>query len=122
MSSASLSALCVTLAGATSKKSTATNMVSGAGHARKHLSSKNGCAHGSNRLFSNGKKNGNYVAESRDEFEDTPFHAAVMTYLAYFFYIIFGYFRDFLRKHGLEKCKTVKENGNEVRNNFNKGW
>ena len=108
MSSASLSALCVTLAGATSKKSTATNMVSGAGHA--------------NGLFSYGKKNGNYVAESRDEFEETPFHAAVMTYLAYFFYIIFGYFRDFLRKHGLEKCKTVKENGNEVRNNFNKGW
>ncbi|CAH3190864.1 unnamed protein product, partial [Porites lobata] len=88
-------------------------MVSGAGHARKHLSSKNGCAPGSNGLFSYGKKNGNYVAESRDEFEETPFHAAVMTYLAYFFYIIFGYFRDFLRKHGLEKCKTVKENGNE---------
>ena len=65
------------------------------------------------------KKNGNYVAEPRDEFEETPFYVAVMTYLAYFFYIIFGHFRDFLCKHGLEKCKTVKENGNEVRNNFN---
>ena len=42
-----------------------------------------------------------------------------MTYLSYFFLVIFGYFRDFMRNHGLEKCKAVKENGNEVRNNFN---
>ena len=94
-------------------------MVTVATHTRKHLSSKNGCAPGSNGLFSYSKKNGNYVAESRDEFEETPFHAAVMTYLSYFFLIIFGYFRDFTRNHGLEKYKAVKENGNEVRNNFN---
>lgn len=100
-------------------RATATNMVTGASHTRKHLSSKNGCAPGSNGLFSYRKKNGNYVAESRDEFEETPFHAAVMTYLSYFFLIIFGYFRDFTRNHGLEKYKAVKENGNEVRNNFN---
>ena len=56
-------------------RATATNMVTGAAHTRKHLSSKNGCAPGSNGLFSNRKKNGNYVAESRDEFEETPFHA-----------------------------------------------
>jgi len=92
-------------------------MVTGAGHARKHLSTKTGCAPGSNGLFSYSKKNGNYVAEFRDEFEETPFHASVMTYLAYFFYIIFGYFRDFLRKYGSEKCNTVKENGNELKNN-----
>ena len=42
-----------------------------------------------------------------------------MTYLSYFFLVIFGYFRDFMRNHGLEKYKAVKENGNEVRNNFN---
>lgn len=81
---------------------------------------KNGCAPGSNGLFSySKKKNGNYVAESRDEFEETPFHGALRTYLSYFFLIIFGYFRDFTRNHGLEKYKAVKENGNEVRNNFN---
>ena len=103
----------------TPARATATNMVTGAAHTRKHLPSKNGCAPGSNGLFSYRKKNGNYVAESRDEFEETPFHAAVMTYLSYFFLIIFGYFRDFTRNHGLEKYKAVKENGNEVRNNFN---
>lgn len=100
-------------------RATATNMVTGTGHARKHPSTKNGCAFGSNGLFSYGKKNGCYVAESRDEFEETPFHAAIMTYLSYFFLVIFGYFRDFMRNHGLEKYKAVKENGNEVRNNFN---
>ena len=28
---------------------------------------------------------------------------------------IFGYMRDFMRKYGLEKSKSVKETGNQVR-------
>lgn len=50
-----------------------------------------------------------------EEFEDTPFQVAVLTYLSYFFLILFGYLRDFMRKHGLERSKAPKEFGNEVR-------
>ena len=49
-----------------------------------------------------------------EEFEDTPFQVAVLTYLSYFFLILFGYLRDFLRKYGLEKSKAPKEHGNKV--------
>jgi len=48
-----------------------------------------------------------------DEFEETPLYAAVMTYMSYFFLIVFGYMRDFMRKYGLEKSKAVKETGNK---------
>lgn len=50
-----------------------------------------------------------------EDFEDTPFQVAVLTYLSYFFLILFGYLRDFMRKYGLEKSKAPKEGGNEVR-------
>lgn len=50
-----------------------------------------------------------------EEFEDTPFQVAVLTYLSYFFLILFGYLRDFLRKYGLEKSKAPKEHGHKVR-------
>ena len=53
-----------------------------------------------------------------EEFEDTPFQVAVLTYLSYFFLILFGYLRDFLRKYGLEKSKAPKEHGNKVLNGF----
>ena len=49
-----------------------------------------------------------------EEFEDTPFQVAVLTYLSYFFLILFGYLRDFMRKYGLERSKAPKESGNEV--------
>ncbi|KAK2553864.1 Serine palmitoyltransferase 2 [Acropora cervicornis] len=48
-----------------------------------------------------------------EEFEDTPFQVAVLTYLSYFFLILFGYLRDFMRKYGLERSKAPKESGNE---------
>ena len=56
----------------------------------------------------------NYAVEEHDEFEETPLNAAVMTYLSYFFLLIFGYLRDFMRKYGLEKSKGKKETGNKV--------
>lgn len=49
-----------------------------------------------------------------EEFEDTPFQVAVLTYLSYFFLILFGYLRDFMRKYGLERSKAPKEFGNKV--------
>lgn len=70
---------------------------------------------GSNGFVNHGKKNENYAAEVLDDFEETPLHAAVMTYLSYFFLIIFGYMRDFMRNYGLEKSKGAKELGNKVR-------
>lgn len=90
-------------------------MVAGTYATGKRLPEKNGFPPSSNGFTSHGKKNGNYVAELLDDFEETPFHAAVMTYLSYFFLIIFGYLRDFMRKYGLEKSKAAKETGNEVR-------
>ena len=49
-----------------------------------------------------------------EEFEDTPFQVAVLTYLSYFFLNLFGYLRDFMRKYGLERSKAPKEYGNKV--------
>lgn len=48
-----------------------------------------------------------------EEFEDTPFQVAVLTYLSYFFLILFGYLRDFMRKYGLERSKAPREFGNQ---------
>lgn len=90
-------------------------MVAGTYGKKQRLSAKNNFPLGSNGLTNHQKKNGNYVAKLLDDFEETPFHAAVMTYLSYFVLIIFGYVRDFMRKYGLEKSKGVQESGNEVR-------
>ena len=49
-----------------------------------------------------------------EEFEETPLWVAVCTYFSYTILIIFGYLRDFMRNHGLERSKAPKEKGNEV--------
>lgn len=49
-----------------------------------------------------------------EDFEDTPFQVAVLTYLSYFFLILFGYLRDYMRKYGLERSKAPMECGNKV--------
>ena len=90
-------------------------MVTGTYAKKQPLSAKNGFPPGSNGLINHRKKNVNYVAVLLNDFEETPFHAAVMTYLSYFVLIIFGYVRDFMRKYGFEKSKGAKEAGNEVR-------
>ncbi|KAJ7379980.1 Serine palmitoyltransferase 2 [Desmophyllum pertusum] len=77
---------------------------------RKQHSMKNGFPKGSNGFASQER---NYVAELMDDFEDTPLYCAVLTYMSYFFLILFGYMRDFLRKYGFEKSKAVQETGNE---------
>ena len=79
---------------------------------RRQQARKNGFHKGSNGFTSQER---NYAAKMLDEFEETPLYAAVMTYMSYFFLIVFGYMRDFMRKYGLEKSKSVKETGNKVR-------
>jgi len=87
-------------------------MVAGSYAARRSQHSrKNGFHKGSNGFPSQEK---NYAAEMLDDFEEAPLYCEVMTYMSYFFLIIFGYMRDFMRKYGIEKSKAAQETGNEV--------
>ena len=88
-------------------------MVAGAYATRRSQHSrKNGFHKGSNGFTSQERS---YAAKTLDEFEEAPLYTVVMTYMSYFFLIVFGYMRDFMRKYGLEKSKAVKETGNKVR-------
>uniref|UniRef100_A0AAZ3RAL1 serine C-palmitoyltransferase n=1 Tax=Oncorhynchus tshawytscha TaxID=74940 RepID=A0AAZ3RAL1_ONCTS len=44
-----------------------------------------------------------------ESFENPPMYVAVMTYLGFGIVTLFGYFRDFLRAVGLEKCHIARE-------------
>nr|XP_046224388.1 serine palmitoyltransferase 3 [Oncorhynchus gorbuscha] len=44
-----------------------------------------------------------------ESFENPPMYVAVMTYLGFGIVTVFGYFRDFLRAVGLEKCHIARE-------------
>ncbi|XP_073775604.1 serine palmitoyltransferase 3 isoform X2 [Danio rerio] len=59
------------------------------------------------------QKNGNGFHQPRvrgeDSFEEAPMYVAVLTYMGYGIVILFGYFRDFLRAVGLEKCHQAQE-------------
>uniref|UniRef100_A0A3B4ZSZ7 serine C-palmitoyltransferase n=1 Tax=Stegastes partitus TaxID=144197 RepID=A0A3B4ZSZ7_9TELE len=44
-----------------------------------------------------------------ESFEQAPMYVAVMTYLGFGIVTLFGYFRDFLRAVGLEKCHLAQE-------------
>ena len=48
----------------------------------------------------------------QETFESTPLFAAIMTYLNYGMTTIFGFLRDFLRKHGFEKMFSAVEDSN----------
>lgn len=45
----------------------------------------------------------------QESFEQAPMYVAVMTYLGFGIVTLFGYFRDFLRAVGLEKCHLAQE-------------
>lgn len=45
----------------------------------------------------------------QESFEQAPMYVAVMTYLGFGIVTLFGYFRDFLRAVGLEKCHLARE-------------
>uniref|UniRef100_A0A673LNP6 serine C-palmitoyltransferase n=1 Tax=Sinocyclocheilus rhinocerous TaxID=307959 RepID=A0A673LNP6_9TELE len=59
----------------------------------------------------NGKGDGFHQPRVRgeDSFEEAPMYVAVLTYMGYGIVILFGYFRDFLRAVGLEKCHQAQE-------------
>nr|XP_003411518.2 serine palmitoyltransferase 3 [Loxodonta africana] len=44
-----------------------------------------------------------------ESFEEAPLHVMVFTYMGYALGTLFGYFRDFLRNWGIEKCKAAAE-------------
>ncbi|XP_041866627.1 serine palmitoyltransferase 3 [Melanotaenia boesemani] len=46
---------------------------------------------------------------NQESFEQAPMYVAVMTYLGFGIVTLFGYFRDFLRAVGLEKCNLAQE-------------
>jgi hypothetical protein len=51
-----------------------------------------------------------------EEFEEIPFHAAVMTFVGYAILTLIGHIRNFLRKHNFETSYIKKENvKNKVR-------
>ncbi|XP_003964289.1 serine palmitoyltransferase 3 [Takifugu rubripes] len=61
-------------------------------------------------------KNGNLSSTQRnvpgckqEVLEQAPMYVAVMTYLGFGIVTLFGYFRDFLRAVGLEKCHLAQE-------------
>ncbi|XP_020511253.2 serine palmitoyltransferase 3 [Labrus bergylta] len=45
----------------------------------------------------------------QESFEQAPIYVAVMTYVGFGIVTLFGYFRDFLRAVGLEKCHLAQE-------------
>uniref|UniRef100_A0AAQ5XDN0 Aminotransferase class I/classII large domain-containing protein n=1 Tax=Amphiprion ocellaris TaxID=80972 RepID=A0AAQ5XDN0_AMPOC len=49
------------------------------------------------------------MKHTQESFEQAPMYVAVMTYLGFGIVTLFGYFRDFLRAVGLEKCHLAQE-------------
>ena len=52
--------------------------------------------------------------EYDDRFEDPPFLSIMSAYLCLFLLVVFGHFRDLLRKWGFDKTMDTSEFGNEV--------
>lgn len=69
-----------------------------------------GSSCGSLAVQENGPGAGGASRRFRDEVcEQAPMYVAVMTYLGFGIVTLFGYFRDFLRAVGLEKCHVAQE-------------
>ncbi|KAL0983682.1 hypothetical protein UPYG_G00131300 [Umbra pygmaea] len=69
---------------------------------------KNGCANGAGPLSTQ------RLFQRPESFEQAPMYVAVMTYLGFGIVTLFGYFRDFLRAVGLEKCHIAKERDEQM--------
>ncbi|KAK5908263.1 hypothetical protein CgunFtcFv8_016337 [Champsocephalus gunnari] len=86
------------------------------GHLKPHLN-QNGLKHEDikrNGYHNKREKNGpgTCVASrqhKQESFEQAPMYVAVMTYLGFGIVTLFGYFRDFLRAVGIEKCHLAQE-------------
>ncbi|XP_041108862.1 serine palmitoyltransferase 3 isoform X2 [Polyodon spathula] len=58
----------------------------------------------------NGKANGGLDKRPfKESFDQAPLYVAVLTYVGFGVVTLFGYFRDFLRACGLEKCYLAQE-------------
>ncbi|XP_076141606.1 serine palmitoyltransferase 3 [Alosa pseudoharengus] len=63
-----------------------------------------------NKVVKNGTSAGPRPQQrGEDSFEQAPMHVAVLTYIGFGIVTLFGYFRDFLRAVGLEKCHVAQE-------------
>ncbi|XP_041921232.1 serine palmitoyltransferase 3 [Alosa sapidissima] len=63
-----------------------------------------------NKVVKNGTSTGpRPQRRGEDSFEQAPMHVAVLTYIGFGIVTLFGYFRDFLRAVGLEKCHVAQE-------------
>ena len=49
------------------------------------------------------KHNNNEHSLQYEEFEETPLHAAILTYISYAILCLFGWLRDFLRQSNIER-------------------
>ncbi|KAG9344278.1 hypothetical protein JZ751_010947 [Albula glossodonta] len=68
----------------------------------------------------NGTANGVHSdPRASESFEQAPLYVAVMTYLGFGIVTLFGYFRDFLRAVGLEKCHLAQERAEQKVNGEN---
>ncbi|XP_028676737.1 serine palmitoyltransferase 3 [Erpetoichthys calabaricus] len=54
-------------------------------------------------------KGGLYNRPFAESFEQAPLYVAVLTYMGFGVVTLFGYFRDFLRAWGFEKCNLAQE-------------
>ncbi|XP_039593749.1 serine palmitoyltransferase 3 [Polypterus senegalus] len=54
-------------------------------------------------------KGGLYKRPFTESFEQAPLYVAVLTYMGFGVVTLFGYFRDFLRAWGFEKCNLAQE-------------
>ena len=53
--------------------------------------------------------------EYDETFENPPFFSIMSAYLCLFLLVVFGHFRDLLRRWGFDKTMDASEFGNEVR-------
>ncbi|CAK8698210.1 serine palmitoyltransferase 2-like [Clavelina lepadiformis] len=61
---------------------------------------------GANEIY---HKGGSTKRKFQESFEPTPLYAAIVTYVNYAVVTLFGFLRDFLRKHGFEKLYAATE-------------
>ncbi|XP_055977943.1 serine palmitoyltransferase 3 [Sorex fumeus] len=87
-------------------------------HKKQSVSSKSGnCT--KNGIVKDAQQNGNTHFHHKpivESFEEAPLHVMVFTYMGYGLGTLFGYFRDFLRNWGIEKCNAAIER--EEQKNF----
>lgn len=81
---------------------------------QKHIFGKNGLISPEAEAKPKVKKMEKVEIIKQQLFEETPLLVAVITYIGYGVLVVFGYFRDFLRRYKFEATKSAKEKGRNV--------